>query len=95
MLSAHAHARATSADLLACRLVHATKHYWFMRGLLDLGHRVAVEALSIPVSEPEALLGAARSGWPARSAAIQGATRKRSATCARASPSHGNTTIAG
>ena len=55
MLAAHAHARATSADLLACRLVHATKHYWFMRGLLDLGHRVAAEALSIPVSEPGSL----------------------------------------
>jgi non-specific serine/threonine protein kinase len=28
------------------RLVHAIKHYWFMRGLLDLGHRVTVEAVS-------------------------------------------------
>ncbi len=30
------------------RLVHAIKHYWFIRGLLNLGHRVAVEALANP-----------------------------------------------
>ena len=28
------------------RLVHAIKHYWFMRGLLNLGHRVTVEAVA-------------------------------------------------
>ena len=28
------------------RLVHAIKHYWFMRGLLNLGHRVTVEAVT-------------------------------------------------
>ena len=32
----------------AYRLVHAIKHYWFMRGLLNLGYRVTVEAISIP-----------------------------------------------
>ena len=36
----------------AYRLVQAIKHYWFMRGLLNLGHHVTVEALSIPVFEP-------------------------------------------
>lgn len=30
------------------RLVFAIKHYWFNRGLLGLGHRVAVEALTRP-----------------------------------------------
>lgn len=28
------------------RLVHAIKHYWFIRGLLDLGHRVTAEAVA-------------------------------------------------
>jgi predicted ATPase/class 3 adenylate cyclase len=37
------------------RLVHAIKLYWFMRGLLDLGHRVTVEAISIPADEPQGL----------------------------------------
>ena len=30
------------------RLVQAIKHYWFMRGLLNLGHRVTVEAVTKP-----------------------------------------------
>jgi predicted ATPase/class 3 adenylate cyclase len=30
------------------RLVHGIKLYWFTRGLLNLGHRVTVEALSMP-----------------------------------------------
>lgn len=37
------------------RLVHAIKLYWFMRGLLNLGHRVTVDAISIPASEPNSL----------------------------------------
>jgi hypothetical protein len=28
------------------RLVHAIKQYWFIRGLLNLGHRVTVEAVA-------------------------------------------------
>jgi tetratricopeptide (TPR) repeat protein len=28
------------------RLVHATRHYWVMRGLLNLGHRVTLEAVA-------------------------------------------------
>jgi len=28
------------------RLVHAIKHYWFRRGLLNLGYRVTVEAVA-------------------------------------------------
>jgi tetratricopeptide (TPR) repeat protein len=28
------------------RLVHATRHYWVMRGLLDLGHRVSIDAVA-------------------------------------------------
>ena len=28
------------------RLVHAIKHYWFIRGLLNLGHRVTAEAVA-------------------------------------------------
>lgn len=28
------------------RLVHAIKHYWFIRGLLNLGHRVTVDAVA-------------------------------------------------
>ena len=39
----------------AYRLVHAIKHYWFMRGLLNLGHHVTVEAISIPIFEPHSL----------------------------------------
>jgi tetratricopeptide (TPR) repeat protein len=55
ILSAHAFACATGAALPAYRLVQATKHYWFMRGLLNLGHHVAVDALSIPVTDPNSL----------------------------------------
>ena len=29
-----------------CRLVHAIKHYWFIRGMLNLGHRITVEAVT-------------------------------------------------
>jgi len=38
------------------RLVHAIKLYWFVRGLLNLGHRVTVEALSNPPPRPHSLL---------------------------------------
>jgi len=37
------------------RLVHAIKFYWYMRGLLNLGHRVTVEALSAPAVPPASL----------------------------------------
>jgi len=37
------------------RLVHAIKLYWFMRGLLDLGHRMTVEAISVPAREAHSL----------------------------------------
>ncbi len=37
------------------RLVHAIKHYWFIRGLLNLGHRVTVEVLTVPNSGNVAL----------------------------------------
>lgn len=30
------------------RFVHAIKHYWFMRGLLNLGHRITTEAVLNP-----------------------------------------------
>ena len=33
------------------RLVHSIKLYWFMRGLLNLGYRVTVEAVSTPTRE--------------------------------------------
>jgi tetratricopeptide (TPR) repeat protein len=36
-------------------LVHAIKLYWFMRGLLNLGHNVTVEAISIPALQPHSL----------------------------------------
>ncbi len=37
------------------RLVHAIKHYWFVRGLLNLGHRVTVEAVTRSVGETNSL----------------------------------------
>jgi predicted ATPase/class 3 adenylate cyclase len=45
ILSAHGWAlRVDGGAELDYRLVHAIKHYWFSRGLLNLGHRVTVEA---------------------------------------------------
>jgi predicted ATPase/class 3 adenylate cyclase len=37
------------------RLVHAIKLYWFIRGLLNLGYRVTVEAISAPPVQPHSL----------------------------------------
>jgi non-specific serine/threonine protein kinase len=37
------------------RLVHAIRHYWFIRGLLNLGHGVTVEALSLPGGSPTSI----------------------------------------
>lgn len=37
------------------RLVHAIKLYWFMRGLLDLGYRATVEAISVPPTQSHGL----------------------------------------
>jgi predicted ATPase/class 3 adenylate cyclase len=46
ILSAHAWSlRIKDSAELDYRLVHATRHYWVMRGLLNLGHRVTVEAV--------------------------------------------------
>ena len=49
VLAAHAFCihNADAADS-GYRLVHAIRLYWFTRGLLNLGHRVTVEAVSIP-----------------------------------------------
>jgi len=38
---------------LGYRLVSAIKLYWFMRGLLTLGHRVTIEAVSRPGERPQ------------------------------------------
>jgi predicted ATPase/class 3 adenylate cyclase len=47
LLAAHGwYLRSEGAAEQHYRLVHAIKHYWFMRGLLNLGHRVTVEALT-------------------------------------------------
>jgi len=46
-----AHDWCNSADAgaqLGLRLAHSLKPYWFARGVLDLGHRVTVEALARP-----------------------------------------------
>jgi non-specific serine/threonine protein kinase len=37
------------------RMAYATQLYWAIRGLLELGHRVTVEALSRPGAEPHGL----------------------------------------
>ena len=47
ILSAHAWSlRSEGGAELDYRLVHVIKHYWFMRGLLNLGHRVTVDAVT-------------------------------------------------
>ena len=77
--------RTEGAAEQAYRLVQAAKHYWFMRGLLDLGHHVTVEAISIPTfptAEPGAMPGIM--GGAGRSAATPAGTTKRSSTCTRA-----------
>jgi len=56
ILSAHGYCvRREDAAEQAYRMVHAIKHYWFMRGLLNLGHRVTVEAIAIPAPHPHSL----------------------------------------
>ena len=37
----------------ACRLVSAVRHYWFIRGLLNLGYQFTVEAVSILSVRPD------------------------------------------
>ena len=37
----------------ACRLVRAVKHYWFIRGMLNLGYQLTVEAVSLPSVQPD------------------------------------------
>ncbi len=56
ILSAHEYCvrRQTDSDQ-AYRLVNAVKHYWFMRGLLNLGHHVTTEAIAIPAPEAQSL----------------------------------------
>jgi predicted ATPase/class 3 adenylate cyclase len=56
ILSAHAwcmHNESFAED--DYRLVHAIKHYWFRRGLLNLGHRVTVEAVTNAAGQPNSL----------------------------------------
>jgi predicted ATPase/class 3 adenylate cyclase len=49
IMSAHAYFLQNDEDVEKdYRLVHAVKHYWFMRGQLNLGHRVSVEAVMTP-----------------------------------------------
>jgi predicted ATPase/class 3 adenylate cyclase len=56
VLAAHAWAdhMADGGDL-GLTLVHSIKHYWFSRGLLELGYRVTVEALSRANAEERSL----------------------------------------
>jgi predicted ATPase/class 3 adenylate cyclase len=56
VLAAHAFCiHAEGAADSGYRLVHAIRLYWFTRGLLNLGHRVTVEAVSIPAVPPMSL----------------------------------------
>lgn len=65
VLAAHAFCRGSEGAVESgYRLVHAIKLYWFMRGLLDLGHRVTVEAVSTP-TVPLASLARCRALWVA------------------------------
>ncbi len=49
LLAAHAWCdHVPEGAALGLRLVHATQPYWFIRGLMDLGHRVTVAALARP-----------------------------------------------
>jgi len=52
LLSAHTWCdRAEEGAQLGLRLMHFVKPYWFIRGLLGLGHRVMIEALARPGAE--------------------------------------------
>ncbi|HTR58635.1 MAG TPA: adenylate/guanylate cyclase domain-containing protein [Casimicrobiaceae bacterium] len=55
LLTALAAARESREADSGYRLVHAIKLYWFMRGLLDLGYRATVEAISVPTTQPHSL----------------------------------------
>jgi predicted ATPase/class 3 adenylate cyclase len=56
LLAAHAWcSRGSHAAEIGYRLVHAIKLYWFMRGLLNLGYHVTVEAISVPTPQPHSL----------------------------------------
>ena len=47
ILAAHAWSlRAPDACERSYRLVYAIRHYWFLRGLLELGHRVTVDTIA-------------------------------------------------
>jgi predicted ATPase/class 3 adenylate cyclase len=49
LLAAHAWCdQEPDGAALGLRLVHAVHHYWFIRGLLGLGHRVTLAALARP-----------------------------------------------
>jgi predicted ATPase len=57
ILSAHRYCdRADNGAEAGMQLAQATKHYWFNRGLLALGKRVAVEALSRPGADGRGIL---------------------------------------
>jgi len=63
VLAAHAFCIQTDgAAESGYRLVSAIKFYWFTRGLLNLGRRVTVEAVSTP-AVPVASLGRCRALW--------------------------------
>jgi tetratricopeptide (TPR) repeat protein len=56
LLAAHAWCdHVPEGAALGLRLVHALHPYWFIRGLLGLGHRVALEALARPATPSRAL----------------------------------------
>jgi len=56
LLAAHAWCdHVPEGSALGLRLVHALHPYWFIRGLLGLGHRVALEALARPATPSRAL----------------------------------------
>jgi predicted ATPase/class 3 adenylate cyclase len=56
ILAAHAHC-VTSPALAPTgyRLVPAIKYYWFIRGLLNLGHRVSAEVIALPAPDAAGL----------------------------------------
>jgi predicted ATPase/class 3 adenylate cyclase len=65
VLAAHAFCTHTAgAADSGYRLVHAIRLYWFTRGLLNLGHRVTVEAVSIS-PEPITSLSRCKALWAA------------------------------
>ncbi len=56
LLAAHAWCdQAPDGATLGLRLVHAAHPYWFIRGLMGLGHRVTLAALARPGTQPRTL----------------------------------------